>query len=439
MKEDPALYADHVRTLRRIAEEALLASDFDALIIHSGAERTYFEDDQEIPFRSNPSFAHWLPLPGPGHLLYIEPGRKPVLIRIEPEDFWHESEPFGDQFWIPEFEVRLAKDADSAWKEIPKGKHAAFVGEHTQEAIAQGIAGEALNPPSILSHLHWQRSFKTPYEVMCIEEANRSAAHGHVHAREAFLAGASELEIHRTYVEALDVLDAELPYATITALNEKSAILHYQNKRTETDGTVLLLDAGDSYLGYASDITRTWIAEERCDFLFRGLLGGVEQLQEQLCEMARPGVSFPTLHRTAHVKIGDLLHALDILALNGEDAAEKGLTKAFFPHGLGHLLGTQVHDVGGNQSGKSGATVAPPDDYPKLRMTRTIEEGNVFTIEPGIYFIPMLLKPYREGDSGGYFNWELIDRLMPLGGIRIEDDILATKDGNRNLTRQFLP
>lgn len=240
-------------------------------------------------------------------------------------------------------------------------------------------------------------------------------------------------------MDELGVVDRELPYETIVALNEKAAILHYQNKRDVEKGKVMLLDAGASYRGYASDITRTSVFEEECDILFRGLLGGMEKLQQELCQQALPGTPFPALHHAAHVKIGDLLHEFGILKLPGEDAVAKGFTRAFFPHGLGHFLGIQVHDVGGNQAGPDGGEVPPPPEYPKLRMTRTIAEGNVFTMEPGVYFIESLLKPHRTGKTSTYFDWQLIDRLAPLGGIRIEDDIVATKEGNVNLTRMFLP
>ncbi|MCK6686053.1 MAG: M24 family metallopeptidase, partial [Thermoanaerobaculia bacterium] len=99
------------------------------------------------------------------------------------------------------------------------------------------------------------------------------------------------------------------------------------------------------------------------------------------------------------------------------------------------FLGIQVHDVAGRYRDREGNLNPPPPEYPYLRTTRTIEEGMVYTIEPGIYFIPMLLAPFRSGPHAGAFNWPLIDRLTPCGGIRIEDDIHVTATENRNLTR----
>lgn len=438
-KDEDESYAAHVASLRRSAEAALLASGFDALIIHSGIPATYFSDDQEVSFRTNPAFAHWVPLSGPHHLLFIRPKEKPLLIRVTPEDYWYEHTFSNEEFWLSEFDIREAHTPGDAWKELSTKSNVAFVGDAVREASSYGVKEEALNPALIVSHLDWQRSFKTPYEISCIEEANHIAAHGHRAARDEFLSGGSELGIHYAYVDEIGVVDRELPYETITALNEKAAILHYQNKRDGEKGKVLLLDAGASHRGYASDITRTSVLEDECDFLFRGILGGMEKLQQELCAAVKPGISFPALHHLAHVKIGNLLNECGVVKLGGEEAALQGLTRAFFPHGLGHFLGIQVHDVGGDQAGPEGGVVPAPPEYPRMRMTRTIKEGNVFTIEPGLYFIESLLRPHRNGPTAKYFDWQLIDRLAPLGGIRIEDDLVATPEGSRNLTRLFLP
>jgi Xaa-Pro dipeptidase len=103
---------------------------------------------------------------------------------------------------------------------------------------------------------------------------------------------------------------------------------------------------------------------------------------------------------------------------------------------LGHFLGVQVHDVGGRQKSPEGGTVPPPREFPYLRTTRKVEAGQVFTIEPGLYFIEMLLRPHRTGATHDLFDWKLVDQLAPHGGIRIEDNVLVTRDGHRNLTRE---
>ena len=104
------------------------------------------------------------------------------------------------------------------------------------------------------------------------------------------------------------------------------------------------------------------------------------------------------------------------------------------PHGVGHLLGIQVHDVAGHQQSTRGDMLAPPAHSPMLRNTRQCAEGMVFTIEPGCYFIPLLLEAERQSDRSGLYNWDLIDQLYYMGGIRIEDNVCVTADGVENLT-----
>ena len=117
--------------------------------------------------------------------------------------------------------------------------------------------------------------------------------------------------------------------------------------------------------------------------------------------------------------------------------SEMCIRDSFMPHGVGHLLGIQVHDVGGHQRDVKGAVESPPANSPYLRNTRIIAKDMIFTIEPGCYFIPILLEPQRDTTRGGVINWKVVEQLYPCGGVRIEDNILVTDEGSENLTRQF--
>jgi Xaa-Pro dipeptidase len=235
----------------------------------------------------------------------------------------------------------------------------------------------------------------------------------------------------------MEATGTDLPYNAIVALDEKAAFLHYESKRPLGDGKVLLIDAGAQFRGYASDITRTHVSR-RCDSRFVALRDGMEKIQQDLCALVRPGAPFGDLHLEAHRKIGALLVETGIVKATAAEAMEKGWSRPFFPHGLGHHLGLQVHDVGGHLEDRDGAKAPPPREHPYLRNTRAIEPGQFFTIEPGLYFIEMLLREFRSGGASSRFDWKLIDELAPLGGIRIEDNVLVTRDGHRNLTREAL-
>ena len=136
-------------------------------------------------------------------------------------------------------------------------------------------------------------------------------------------------------------------------------------------------------------------------------------------------------------RLGQLLLDLTICSGPLDELIYEKIPQLFMPHGVGHLLGLQVHDVGGFQQGTIGTSLMPPEDSPSLRNTRLISKDMVFTIEPGLYFIPLLLEPERNTKRGKLINWQLINELYPYGGARIEDNVLVTADGAENLTRQF--
>ena len=433
------LFDAHLRERLAYAETALAATGFEALVISSGEAYTYFADDADAPFRTTPHFRHYCPLEGPHHVLVIRPGRKPLLVRYAPEDYWYEQQSLetiwgGTPFWLAGFELIEAPSLEAVWEAVGRPARAAYIGNELDKAASAGLEA---NPTQLTAFLDWGRAYKSDYEIQCIEEATVLGARGHLAGRKAFLAGASELEIHHAFVQGVGCLDHELAFSSIVALEPKGATLHYESKRSYRNGKVLLLDCGARVRDYASDITRT-VTAPGCDARFKALVDGVEKLQLELCAGVKPGIPFGQLHHQAHLKIAALLQAAGILKADAEESVAKGLSRPFLPHGLGHHLGIQVHDVGGRQAGPDGSFQAPPPEYPSLRTTRTMEPRQVLTIEPGLYFIPMLLRPFREGEHAGRFDWKLIDELIPFGGIRIEDDVLVTTGEPRNFTRVHL-
>lgn len=434
------LFNAHLRERLAYAEKALAANALDALVISSGAPYTHFADDQDAPFRPTPHFRHYCPLTGPHHALVIRPGRKPLLVRYAPEDFWYEQLSLeaiwgGTPFWTEGFELIEAPSLDAVWEAVGQPANAGYIGNETDRAATAGLA---LNPTGLTAYLDWGRAYKSEYEIHCMEEATILGAKGHLAGRKAFLAGASELEIHQAFAQGVGCLDHELAFSSIVALNEKGATLHYENKRTLRNGKTMILDCGARVRDYASDITRT-VTSRTCDARFQALVAGMEKLQLELCAGVKSGLPFGQLHHQAHLKVATLLKEAGIVTANPEEAVAKGFSRAFLPHGLGHHLGIQVHDVGGKLAGPDGTFQAPPAEYPSLRTTRTLEPRQIVTIEPGLYFIPMLLRPFREGEHASRFNWQLIDELSAFGGIRIEDNVLVTEGTPRNLTREHLP
>jgi Xaa-Pro dipeptidase len=267
--------------------------------------------------------------------------------------------------------------------------------------------------------------------------AGRAAA-GFESALEVFAAGGSERELYWAFLEGSDQVAADLPFSAIVALDHKSAILHYQHQRgaEAAPGTTFLLDAGAGCDGWASDLTRTW-ARDGAHPLFQQLLAGMDALERRLVAMVAPGRPYGEIHVAAHEGVAELLVETGIARCSAEACLADGFTRTFLPHGVGHHLGIQVHDVGGHMASPAGDKAPPPALYPSLRNTRVLAPGHVVTIEPGFYFIPMLLDPLRR-DHAQHFDWALIDALVPCGGIRIEDDVLCTTDGHQDLSRPLL-
>src|SRR5229473_2346952 len=424
------LHRAHVSRLASDTANALRQHGYDALVVHSGAPQKRTQaDDQYWPLRVTPEFQHWLPLSEAGCALVVEPGRTPRLLRLTETSFWEAPAPSEtDHFWSS-FEVAEASSPAQMRDLLPRGR-VAFIGDEAAAAAAWGIAD--VNPPRLVAALDQLRVHKTLYEEECVAEANRRAAPGHQELRRLFAAGdRSELDLHLAFLAATRQDDAEAPYKNIVALGAHSATLHHvsYSKRAQPAQS-LLLDAGACFAGYCSDITRTWVKGNGASAsAFAQLVQGLESMQQRLCGRVRVGLPYEELHDESHREAAEVLRAVGISRLSSDELVARGITRAFYPHGLGHSLGLQCHDV--------GCALRPPRaENPYLRNTSPIAPDQVFTIEPGIYFIEALLAPLRGSPD---IDWKLVDALRPLGGVRIEDDVVVEARGTRNLTREVLP
>ena len=431
-----ALHQAHVDQLQRATAAVLQEHGLDALVIHSGvAHKRSAYDDQYWPLRPTPHFHHWVPLFEPGCALVIRPGRRPLLLRLDADQLWEKlAPPETGHFWDA-FEVALASEAQlNDLVREATGPRAAFIGESGEAAAAFGLA-TAQEPPGLLPALDQLRVKKTAYEEECLAEANRRAAAGHDELRVLFArSDLAELELHLAYLKATRQDDAETPYKNIVALGVHAATLHHISyQKHAVPAQSLLVDAGASFAGYGSDVTRTWVKGGGAGAsAFGQLISLLEAMQQRLCQAAVPGLHYEALHDESHRQVAGVIRAVGLSKLPEDELLARGITRAFYPHGLGHALGLQTHDVGcGLQK--------PRAENPFLRNTTVIAERQSFTIEPGFYFIKGLLQPLREGPQAGAIDWALVDALTPFGGIRIEDDVVVGPSGVRNLTRLVLP
>lgn len=439
LEQLPTLYRDHVEDLQRRYEPVLAELGLDAVVLHSGSLKKRSEfDDQDWPLRPTPHFQHWLPLREPDCALVVVPGQKPKLLWRKTQSYWERPAQPEHRFFDACFDIEELPQISDVRPHVPPGR-VGFVGDEPSLGVRWGLGQDRYNYAHLIGRLDRLRVHKTAYEVLCLAEANRIAALGHRAVLQAFRNGdLTELTLHLHYLEATQQDDAETPYKNIVALGRNASILHhihYGKRAAPATVQSLLVDAGATFQGYASDITRTWLrGAGPTASAFAHLIASVEAMQQRLCAAARVSLAYEELHEEAHRQVLDILYEVGIVRQSLDPEAARTVTRAFFPHGLGHSLGLQCHDVG-------CALVKPRLDNPYLRNTSIIEPGQVLTIEPGIYFVDFLMEQLRQGPLGARIDWSLVAALAELGGVRIEDDLHITDQpaGPENLTRQWLP
>jgi Xaa-Pro dipeptidase len=437
-KQTPAswsnLFAAHLDVVKKRSEKALAAAGQDALLVHAGTPPLLFQDDHHLPFKVQAPFKVWAPLAdAPDSFVFFVPGKKPLLLIHAPVDYWHKSPELPRTYWSEAFDIVSCPDRVAARAALPKDlSRTAFIGAPFPELLAWGPG--SINPEHLMAQLDYARATKTPYEVAALLEANILGARGHAAAEKAFRAGGSEFEIGLAFMAACGLRERELPYNPIIALNEGGAVLHYQVQMRDRPAKLhsLLIDAGAEFAGYASDITRTHSCQ---DAEFAAMIERFDHLQLELCTQVRVGADWRDIHQASYRAISQFLREADVITASADEAVDTALTSVFYPHGIGHLLGLQVHDVGGRQRDASGGEIERPYNHPFLRLTRKLEDGCVVTVEPGFYFIDQLLDEARQKPIGKMINWARVEQLRPFGGIRIEDNVVARVGSQENLTR----
>ncbi len=428
------LFASHLEGVILRSARALEACGYSALLVHSGSLLPVFQDDRTYPFEVHAPFKVWAPLLDvPDCFLYFESGRRPLLAFHQPEDYWYKPPALPEGHWTRHFEIHACRDREEARQVLPRNlRSTAFLGDPLEELGSWGVGD--INPPHLIRHLDFCRARKSPYELVCLRQASRLGIRGHLAAARAFGAGASEFEIELAFLAACGQREQDLPYNPIVALNGAGAVLHYQmlEMRPPAERHSLLIDAGAEFAGYASDITRTY---SHRDPDFAALIERMDRMQQSLCAGVKAGIDWRDVHLQAHRLLAGVLREAEIITCSADEAVATGSTSVFLPHGIGHLLGLEVHDAGGFMRSPDGGDLPRPEGHPYLRLTRVLEEGFVVTMEPGLYFIPQLLDAARADGRSRGIHWSRVESLRKFGGIRIEDDLAVTATGCENLTR----
>ena len=427
------LYGDHIQQKLSRFRTILQATNFDRLIIGSGSEKIQFQDDMAYPFKTNPYFREWVPLNYANYFLCIDAeNEKPKLYIQCKQDIWHSSpQPLRD-LYAQHLEIIEYSSLEALIKQFSKSARSLVLINETNDF---GLDAKAFNPPQILNAIDFQRRSKTAYEHACLREATRLAVPAHLAAKDAFMAGASELEVASTYLKACYCAESEMPYAIIAGINENAAVLHHhQLNNRPVEPQSLLLDAGVQFNHYASDITRTHAYDSGSDF--SSMINALDRLQQDLASEAGIGKNPAALHVKSQYAVASILKQFNILKVSAEEAVENKIINTFYPHGLSHHLGCNVHDKGSRLANAQGDQMPVSEKYPHLRASAPMVENQIHTVEPGLYFISALLYKLEASKNKSSVNWDQIVHWKKYGGIRIEDNIILHANGHiENVTR----
>ena len=287
------------------------------------------------------------------------------------------------------------------------------------------------------------RNHKTPEEVEQIEIGVDRSVDMHVAAMKACRPGMRECEVAAEIRKAAFMGGCEMSFPIICTVNGQTLHNHSQENLMQ-EGQMLLVDAGgESPLHYAGDLSSTMPVgahfTERQRTVFDILYGA----HQAAVGMLAPGVNFRDVHLKAAETISEGLKGLGLMKGNARDAAESGAYAMFFPCGLGHMMGLDVHDMenlGEKYVGYGGREKSTQFGFKSLRLGRNLEPGFVFTIEPGIYFIPQLMDLWEsQGLHRDFLCYDEMRKWRDFGGIRNEEDYLITPDGARRLGHKIKP
>lgn len=288
------------------------------------------------------------------------------------------------------------------------------------------------------------RLVKEDCEIEAIDDACNLGYEMHTMARNSIVPGIIEQEI----VGKMDGVTLSkgwgVSFPTILTQHGETLHNHLHDKIIEP-GKLMVIDAGaESNVHYASDFTRTYPTSGKFTAKQREIYQIVCDCNEFAFSMTRPGISYREVHlKTMHLMLEEI-RALDIVRGDVQDMVEAGIAGLFMPHGLGHNMGLDVHDMedyGENYVGYDDDQRRSPQlGLGSLRMARKLVPGNVITDEPGIYFIPALIEKWKsEKTDQGFVNYQKLESYYDFGGIRLEDDVLVTADGARRLGKERLP
>ncbi|HVQ39771.1 MAG TPA: Xaa-Pro aminopeptidase [Pyrinomonadaceae bacterium] len=413
--------------IRPQLEEFMRRMDQKSVAIIPAAREATRSNDTQYRFRQDSDFYYLTGFEEPEAIAVIAPGREQkYTLFVRPRDPEQEiwvgrragvegaKAEFGadEAFPVAEFGQKLLSILDGAESLYYRlGVHRDLDDTIIREiAEMRSLNRKPIHPPRTIidpaTIVHEMRVLKRPEEIELMQTAADIAAEAHVEAMKTVRPGMKEYEVEAQIEQVFRRRGAAGPsYTSIIGAGANATVLHYiNNDGYLRDGDLLLIDAGAEYKGYASDITRTFPINGRYTQGQREIYDLVLETQMACVEMVRPGTTHDQLKQHSVEMLTEGMVRLGLLQGKPADLIKEEKYKQFYMHGLGHLLGIDVHDVG---------------VYYYDKQSRALEPGVVMTVEPGIYVAP---------DTR-----DVPEKYLGIG-VRIEDDVLCTSNGPQVLT-----
>lgn len=442
------------RAMAKLVEK--LPNKSSAVVLQGGGEDAfslYDSDVEKCPFRQEHYFQYlfWVNEPDCYGVVDLEKKESLLFVPKLPETShrWN-----GDPHPLSHYKERYGVDhaffTEDLDQELTKrGISKLFVlyGQNTDSgsftkttAHFSGIEKYSVDKDALHPVLSELRVHKTPKEIEFLRMANLISSQAHVYVMRHIKPDMTELQCEMLFKAWTGFFGGcrHMAYTCICGAGPMGAVLHYghagrPNDRVLKDGDIMVLDMGAEFSGYATDITRSYPINGKFTDDQKAVFDAVRDAQEKVMQAMKPGVSWVDMHKLAERTILSHLINMGVLA-NGSVDEMMGafIGSLFMPHGLGHLLGMDTHDVGGYPAGTS----RPKEPGPCwLRTARTLEAGMVITVEPGLYFNRAWIeKCLQNPEQKKYVNVEVLQRFWSFGGVRLEDDVLVTESGCENLT-----
>lgn len=420
----------------------------NSFIILRGAEEEYiYDDDQTYEFAQDNNFwwATGIDQPGAYSLIDLKSGNCTVYVPKVPEvtKYWMRVLELDEYL---SYEVDAAKYLSELESDVANAESIYILGGGINKYSGVGpltpefewLGKYNVNTTALYPTFNEVKLHKSEEELILLREAARIGSEAHVFVLQNVKPGINESHIQtlfRFYC-GMHGPTVSVPYGEICAAGKNAAILHYTlNSERITDGKMVLVDAGTKINGYCSDITVTFPINGKFTEKQKGIYDIVLSAHQHVRSIVKAGVHWQDVQNEAEKKVLEGLLALGLIKGGSvEELWKKRISYYFFPHGVGHYIGTYVHDLLGDPAKENEKRNIPKQN---LRVHRRLEASMVLTNEPGIYFIDRLIQSAKDDSTiAEHFNFDLIAQYAAeVPGVRIEDMLIINANGCEALTK----